>query len=273
MMNPVLINYDICNKDGICSDVCPRKLIGISEDLPVPVPDIKDLCISCGHCMAACPKGAISVKTAVPDDCRRIDKRQRATYDQLDHLMRSRRSTRVYKDKPVERNIIQRILDTCRYAPTGSNAQQVKWIMVNEPSKIKELGQRTIGWMREAIETGHPLVGRLPLSNFVNAWEHGEDRIFRGAPLVAVTYSPEAGSLPLESCVISMTYFDLTAAALGLGACWIGVFMLAAAEHPPIKEALKIPHDHKIFGTMAMGYPKYSYKRIPERMQPNVDWL
>lgn len=272
-MGPVVIDHDLCNKDGICSEVCPRKLIEMMEGQPVPVDGIEGLCIRCGHCLSACPKGAISVDGSTPGDCEKIDKERQAAYDQLDHLMKSRRSIRRYKQKPVERRIIQKIMDTCRYAPTGSNAQQVKWIIAGDQDKIGELAQLTIDWMKEAIRSNHPLSARLPLASVVEGWDKGEDRIFRGAPLVLMTHSPEAGSLPLESCVIAMTYFDLVASSLGLGTCWVGLFMVAAAQHPPIRRALGIPADHMLYGTMIAGYPKFAYQRIPGRNQPQVVWL
>jgi nitroreductase/NAD-dependent dihydropyrimidine dehydrogenase PreA subunit len=272
-MESVVINYDICNKDGICSDVCPRKLIEFSEELPVPVSGIENLCLKCGQCLAVCPKGAISVNGEIPDACSVIDKKKWPGYEQLDHLMKSRRSIRIYKDEPVERNIVERILDTCRYAPTGSNSQTVKWIIISEKDRIRHLGQLAIDWMKFAIETRNEWAAILPLSNIVKGWEQGQDTIFRGAPMIVITHAPEVGSLPLENCVIAMTYFDLASASMGLGACWVGLFMIAAAQHPPVRQVLRIPADNKLFGTMVVGYSKYAYQRIPPRNQPHVDWL
>jgi hypothetical protein len=48
--------------------------------------------------------------------------------------------------------------------------------------------------------------------------------------------------------------------------------MLAASQHPPISEALGIPQDHRLYGAMIVGYPEFSYQRIPERNQPSVCW-
>ena len=132
---------------------------------------------------------------------------------------------------------------------------------------------KAIDWMKEAIESDHPLSAKLPLASVVDGWEKGEDRIFRDAPLVLMTYSPEVGSLPSESCVIAMTFFDLIAASLSLGACWVGFFMVAAAQHPPIRRTLGIPTDHMLFGAMIVGYSKFEYQRIPDRNQPQVVWL
>jgi len=273
-MQHVIIDYDKCNEDGICADVCPRKLIAFTKEnsKPIPIPEMEELCISCGHCLAVCPSGAISLKEPSPDECAKINKKLRPGYDQLDHLIRSRRSIRVYKDKPVERRIIEELLDTCRYAPSGSNSQPVKWIIVSGRERLLALGQMVIDWMKDAIESKHPLAEKLPLSAYVAGWEKGEDRIFRNAPMVVMAHAAELGSLPLESSVIAMTYFELAANIKGFGTCWIGFLMHAANLNPQIKKSLGIPEAHKLYGAMSIGYSKYSYQRIPPRNQTDVAW-
>jgi nitroreductase len=111
------------------------------------------------------------------------------------------------------------------------------------------------------------------LKGIVEGWDRGQDRLFRGAPLVLMTHSPEMGSLPRESCVIAMSYFDLLATSMGLGTCWIGLFMAAADRHPPIRHFLGIPGDHRLYGAMVAGYPKYTYRRIPTRKRFQATWI
>ena len=60
---------------------------------------------------------------------------------------------------------------------------------------------------------------------------------------------------------------------MGLGACWVGYLMLAATQYEPLKDALGIPNDHRLYGAMVVGYPKYSYRRIPPRNQAKVVML
>ena len=273
-MQPLIIDYDKCTADGICAEVCPRKLIEFTdeESKPRPIHEAAEFCINCGHCLAVCPYGAISLNGIEPEDCAKAKESLRPGYNELDLLLRSRRSIRVYKDKPVDRKMLDRLFDTCRYAPSGSNKQPVSWIIATDKERIRLLGQMVIDWMRSAVESRHPLAERLPLESIIQGWENGEDRIFRGAPLVIITHAQEIGSLPLESCVIAMTYFELAASSMGLGTCWVGFLMHAAALYPKIKEALGIPQDHKLYGAMVAGYPKYSYRRIPPRNHTTIRW-
>ena len=88
--------------------------------------------------------------------------------------------------------------------------------------------------------------------------------------MVIMTQALETGSLPQESCVIAMTYLDLAAASMSLGACWVGYLMLAATQHASLKKVLGIPQDHRLCGAIVVGYPKYSCHRIPSRNQLRV---
>ena len=130
-MQPVIVDYDKCNADGICADVCPRKLIVIDDEdsKPRPIPEAAELCINCGHCLAVCPTSAITLNGMAPENCPPVKKALRPDYEQLDQLLTSKRSIRVYKDKPVDFKIIETLLETCRYAPSGSNWQPVNWII------------------------------------------------------------------------------------------------------------------------------------------------
>jgi nitroreductase/NAD-dependent dihydropyrimidine dehydrogenase PreA subunit len=271
-MKPIKVDYDKCNADGICADVCPRKLIVVDDEdsKPRSIPEAAELCISCGHCLAACPTSAITLNEIAPKSCPPINKDLWPDYEQLDQLLKSRRSIRVYKNKPVNSKIIDTLLETCRFAPSGSNAQPVKWVIATGSKRLKELAQLVIDWMSYAVETKQPVAERLNLDVVVKSWDRGEDRIFRGAPMVIMTHALETGSLPLESCVIAMTYFDLAAASMGLGACWVGYLMLAATQHAPLKKSLGIPQEHRLYGAMVFGYPKYTYHRIPPRNQPKL---
>lgn len=273
-MQPVAFDHDKCKQDGVCAAVCPRRLISFdpAERLPRPIPAAAELCIRCGHCLAVCPAGAVSLLGLGPENCPPLQRSRLPAYQSLDHLMRGRRSIRVYKNQPVERPVLERLLNTCRYAPSGSNSQPVHWVVVQDLDRLHFLAGLVVEWMRVALAEEQERAQIMRLDVVVASWERGEDRIMRGAPCLLLTHAPLASSLPQENCIIAMTYLDLAANTLGLGACWLGYMMHAAPDYPPLREALGLPPEHEPYGAMLLGYPRYQYRLIPPREEAKAAW-
>jgi ferredoxin len=135
------VDPDKCKRDGICVSECPVQIIELKDQgsLPELVPGGAELCINCGHCVAVCPHGAMSLQTMALEQCPTLDKALLPTHRQIDHFLRSRRSIRVYKDKPVDREILASLIDVARYAPSGHNFQPVHWLVIQRRGEIKRL--------------------------------------------------------------------------------------------------------------------------------------
>jgi nitroreductase len=103
-------------------------------------------------------------------------------------------------------------------------------------------------------------------------WEAGNDRILRGAPHVIVAHALKADRTAPAACTIALTFLDLAASSLGLGACWAGYFGVAASVFPPMQKALALPEGHLAMGAMMLGWPKMTYHRLPLRNPAKVSW-
>ena len=274
-MSLFTVDETFCSRDGHCVAECPAMIIEMKteDSFPTPVDGAEQRCINCGHCVAVCPHSAISLARMPTNDCTPVKRELALDEDHVEHFLRSRRSIRTYKDKPVDKDTMQKVIDIARYAPTGSNSQQVQWAAVTSKEEVEKLTDLAIGWMKYMIKEKDPMAEAYQMAGIVRAWKHGVDIICRGAPALVVAHGPEAYPIMPIDCTSALSYFDLAAPSFDLGVCWAGFFMAAASSWPPLVEALGLPDGNKMYGAMMVGYPKYRFNRLPVRNEAVVTWL
>ncbi len=272
-MDILEVDRKTCIQEGICAAVCPSGLIDFKEgSYPKPVPGAEDVCIRCGHCVSVCPTGSLRHRVMSVEQCDPVQEELYVSPEQCEHFLKSRRSIRAYEDMPVSQETLSGLIQIARYAPTGHNSQSVEWLVLGDRDELNKLSGMTIDWMRWLIDNMPELARQMRLDNAVRRWEEGVDVILRDAPALIVAHAEKEDRLALTNSVIALTYLELTAAARGLGCCWAGFFNAAANMFPPLTEVMPIPEGHMCFGSMMVGYPKYSYQRIPRRKAPKITW-
>ncbi|UCD80688.1 MAG: nitroreductase family protein [Desulfobacterales bacterium] len=273
-MKNVTIDLEKCNKDAICVMACPTRVIQMAspDDVPSPTLDFEDYCLKCGHCTAVCPTGAFSLDWLSPDQCPPIHKELALSEQQTEQFLRVRRSIRNFKDKAVERQKLEKLLEIACYAPSAKNSQPWHWTVVQEPAETRRLAGMVIDWMRTVIKQYPKQAELRGLPRVVAAWDGGQERICRGAPHIIVVHGDKTYGFGAEDGALALSYLELYAPAIGLGSCWGGYFYSAVNAYPPLFEALGLPADHRAFGAVMVGYRKLKYQRLPLRNAPRVNW-
>jgi nitroreductase/NAD-dependent dihydropyrimidine dehydrogenase PreA subunit len=270
--NLIEVNRETCTRCGFCAAICPMGLIDFNGmNFPTPVESIETLCIRCGHCVAVCPAGSLIHRVVPVEKCISIKDEIRITAEQCDQLLKSRRSIRVFTDKLVAREVISRLIDTARFAPSGHNSQCVEWLVIDNRDEQDKLKRAVTEWVRWFIEKKPEIAGPLDMVRLLTRQEGGKDELMRDAPVLIVAHTKANDITAPAACTIALTYFQLAAMSMGLGTCWAG-FVEASSGFPSVKEVLALPEGHRNYGSMLLGYPKYSYQRIPTRKPPRITW-
>lgn len=230
------IDESKCKKDGICAGECPVAIIHQQDkdNFPELVPGGEQFCLLCGHCVAVCPHGALSLENIPIESCPPIDKDLVINEEQAVQFLRSRRSVRFFKDQPVEKEILQRLIDIARYAPTGGNSQLVEWTVFTDAEKIHEIAGITVDGMKYALEND-PHADYPPyFPLIIAAWDMGMDVVLRNAPALFIASAPAAAVGGMADVSLALSYLELAAQTKGIGTCWAGIShgasVLAAAE-------------------------------------------
>lgn len=146
-------------------------------------------------------------------------------------VIKTRRSVRSYKKDTIPEEVLKRVLNAARIAPSGSNRQPWKFIIIKEP-KIKEK-------MIELCD-GQKFVAEAPVLIVACGKNiHYNRGRWMGDYSVIVDVA------------IAVDHLTLAARAEGLGTCWIGSF-----DNEGIKKFLGIPEDVNVVALTPLGYPE-----------------
>jgi nitroreductase len=143
-------------------------------------------------------------------------------------VIEGRKSVRSFQKIPVEKEIINEILDCARLAPSWMNKQCWQFIVITDVECIKEIAKTGI----------------------INRW-------LRQVPVIIIAcadpqLSGENNKIPyfVVDTAIAIEHIVLAATNMGLGTCWIGSY-----DENKIKTLLEIPPRIRIVALTALGYP------------------
>jgi nitroreductase/NAD-dependent dihydropyrimidine dehydrogenase PreA subunit len=286
---PPSVNVDKCNGCGQCVKVCSALVFELREKKSNVI--YGERCFACGHCWAVCPEEAVTQNEVETATRLRPGPLPAVPPDTLQLLIRERRSTRLFNDKPVSREQLLQIIDAGRYAPTGANRQEVHYIVLSNQEKVSELRflverfmektframqNRAIAWFL-GLKLGRRAVDVMRYYAVAyQFYKNGKEKTaYFPLPFGAAVIIAHAQSFDLSApfnCSVALYNCSLMAHSLGLGSCFLGFVQAGANMDKEIKHWLKIPKDHQSYGAMVVGHPAVRYRRLVERKQPDIEW-
>lgn len=260
-MSLITIDAEKCNHDGLCVQACPVHIIEQQKGaVPFENPELTANCINCGHCVAICPTGALSHETLPADNF--MPQPELPGSDSVENLLLGRRSVRIFRKKPVSREQLEKLLDVARKAPTASNSQNLSWVMIEDANVLDRVRELTLGWMGSDPKR----------ARYLKAADLGKDVVLRGGTALAVACCPADYLWTETDCAIALTYMELLAASMQLGACWGGLVTAASWNVEGLNEVLGVPEGHKVGGALMLGQPARQYSLVPPRNPLRVTW-
>jgi len=154
--------------------------------------------------------------------------------------IRGRRSVRSYSGESVPEDVLARVLEAARLAPSAKNLQPWKFIVVRDRATKIGLAKAAFEqyFMSEAdivvVACGFPDKAYPRQGRYMNSW-------------------------PID-VTIAFEHLILQAAEEGLGTCWIGAF-----EEGPVKALLGVPDEVRVMAMTPLGWPAETPRARPRR--------
>lgn len=293
-MSDMTFDYETCSQCGMCALICGTKAIDHEKgEYPSRNQNRADTCMLCGQCMLVCPTASIHIADLSYDDLFELPKVV-PDYSALFDLMATRRSVRHFKNKPVPRDLLEKIIEAVALAPMGAPPHKTHITVVQNRDTIMKMMPFIIkfyedltGWIKNPIIRYKIKKNNLPevlptLQNHAipllkkripEMKKTGNDEITWGATAMMLFHAEElAESHTIDAC-IALTYAFLSAHALGLGVTVSGLVPPAVNKVPELHNMLGIPENHDTVCAMIIGYPRYRYLRGIKRPLAGLTWV
>lgn len=191
------------------------------------------------------------------------------TYDDLFDLVRQRRSIRRFKPDPVPDDLIRKIIDVARWAPSGFNMQPWEFVVIQKPELRRQIVEIADPYWRQSVqmEEARPawqgrtwkLTGMTDTKgDFAEAPVYlllcGDPRTQTGLPMGVQCDSHRRWLIHQSGLANAFLYMHLAATTLGLATQWFSVVQVPYVACM-IKKLLGIPDALETYDLMVLGYP------------------
>jgi nitroreductase len=146
-------------------------------------------------------------------------------------LILKRRTIRKFKQREIEYRILERLVNAARFAPSASNLQPLKYIIVDNPEDVNKVF-KNVKWAAYIASEGTPAEDERPTAFIV----------------ILADTEIKKGGYELDIGAAAQNIF-LAALEEGIGSCWMG-----AINRDNIRKILNIPERYIINTVIALGY-------------------
>ena len=165
-------------------------------------------------------------------------------------LINKRRSIRKFSDRPVPREVVDRLLAEALTAPSARNTRTTRFLVVDNPELVVR--------MADMRDYGSGFLKNAPLA-------------------IVVLGDTTAGDLWRENASISATILQLACVDEGLGSCWVHIHGRPRRKDDPegeqaadyLRTFLPIPEGCEPLCAIAVGYSDFQPAPLPEYDGPD----
>ncbi|MBP8988739.1 MAG: nitroreductase family protein [Clostridia bacterium] len=149
----------------------------------------------------------------------------------VEKAIMTRRTIRKYKQQPISRDILVRLIEGARLAPSASNLQPLVYLVIDDPDQLESVFG-LLGWAGYLAPSGTPREGEKPVAYII---------VLANTHIRMSGFEHDAGAA-IENIL-------LMAWSMGIGSCWIG-----SVDKKALADLYQIPDHYVIDSVVALGY-------------------
>lgn len=187
----------------------------------------------------------------------------RAESESQAKIVRSRRSVRVFADRRLTMRELRDLIGSAANGLTNGRTDPARFIIVEAPRTMARVTGLAARWLRqEGI-----------LADGVGPDADAGRIVFGGAPHLVVAYGESGSAKAAEDCALAMARLEWAGAAMGLGCCFAGEIVRAAAGSSELAAALSVPSGHTVHAALFLGYPGFAPQQPENTPGVRIIWL
>ena len=190
-------------------------------------------------------------------------------YEQLLELVKKRRSIRRFRPDPIPEEMIDKIVEVARWAPSGFNMQPWEYVIVTEAELRNKIVSYIAPYWAESEEMEKAREDwqgqKWKLTGLKSAEQdytvapvfiivYGDARTNDGLPMGVRSAPYRRDVIHMSGLANSFLYMHLAATTLGLASQWISAIQTPKANCMT-KDLLGIPYHLEVYDMIALGYP------------------
>lgn len=261
-----------------CVRICPVHIFQANTDKKIYLQN-PEYCIACGHCVGVCPTDSVVHSEFPSDKVHEIDYTKMPSAESVMLLCKERRSNRAFSKKPIPKEYLDLILEAGHVAPTASNKQEVKFMLITNPERLISLSKFTLDIFQGAVrKLENPLLKPVLKKLMPDAYKYvptfkslqeefdkGNDMIMRNATAAIIIYAPKANRFGCEDSNLAYQNASLMAESLGVSQFYMGFVYSATKQSGGDRLAKELGIDGTIHAAMALGMPSFRFKNYIDK--------
>lgn len=279
------IDQETCIKCNKCVKICTAQIFYADKESKEIKTRHPEMCISCGHCVAICPEGSITHSKFPPGKVHPIDKSLIPSADQVEMLIKARRSNRAFSAKDVPKKYLEQIIEAAYRSPTASNEQELSFTVITNPAKLRVISQYTMDVFASLVKTLSPIkpLVRPFVKNadslieqfgmMQQEFDKGNDLILRNARAVIFIHTHDKARFGCQDANMAYQNASLMAESLGIAHFYTGFVCTGIKMDKKKKMNKALGIEGTIHAGMALGMPSFQFDNYIDRKPISLQWI